>query len=95
MIASFAGTLVYNAQSPDEAALVSAARNFGYIFVVKCFHISTALYYSMLINTNHVIGKESIHYYYKATAQGHRGMERSKAYHMVHIKCTFILPGRV
>ena len=28
------GTLSYNAQSPDEAALVSAARNFGYVFKV-------------------------------------------------------------
>lgn len=26
------GKLVYNAQSPDEAALVSAAKNFGYVF---------------------------------------------------------------
>lgn len=26
--------LEYNAQSPDEAALVSAARNFGYVFLV-------------------------------------------------------------
>lgn len=32
------GKLVYNAQSPDEAALVSAARNFGFIFVVSDFH---------------------------------------------------------
>ena len=30
-----AGKLVYNAQSPDEAALVSAARNFGFVFVVR------------------------------------------------------------
>lgn len=30
----YIGVLVYNAQSPDEAALVSAARNFGYVFVV-------------------------------------------------------------
>jgi phospholipid-translocating ATPase len=29
------GVLVYNAQSPDEAALVSAARNFGYVFVAR------------------------------------------------------------
>jgi len=29
------GLLEYNAQSPDEAALVSAARNFGYVFLVK------------------------------------------------------------
>lgn len=28
------GPLQYNAQSPDEAALVSAARNFGYVFLV-------------------------------------------------------------
>ena len=26
------GQLVYQAQSPDEAALTSAARNFGYVF---------------------------------------------------------------
>ena len=29
------GKLVYNAQSPDEAALVQAARNFGYVFKVR------------------------------------------------------------
>jgi phospholipid-translocating ATPase len=29
------GKLVYNAQSPDEAALVSAARNFGFVFVER------------------------------------------------------------
>lgn len=34
-IVPYLGTLVYNAQSPDEAALVSAARNFGYVFVVS------------------------------------------------------------
>ena len=28
------GTLEYNAQSPDEAALVAAAKNFGYVFKV-------------------------------------------------------------
>ena len=28
------GKLEYNAQSPDEAALVNAARNFGYVFKV-------------------------------------------------------------
>ena len=32
---ALAGTLEYNAQSPDEAALVSAARNFGYVFKVS------------------------------------------------------------
>ena len=33
----FAGTLQYNAQSPDEAALVAAAKNFGYVFkVYRC-----------------------------------------------------------
>ena len=30
----FQGNLEYQAQSPDEAALVSAARNFGYVFRV-------------------------------------------------------------
>ena len=30
------GSLTYNAQSPDEAALVSAAKNFGYVFKVFC-----------------------------------------------------------
>ena len=29
------GQLVYNAQSPDEAALVSAAKNFGFVFKVS------------------------------------------------------------
>jgi len=29
------GILTYNAQSPDEAALVSAARNFGYVFKAR------------------------------------------------------------
>lgn len=28
------GKLTYQAQSPDEGALVSAARNFGYVFKV-------------------------------------------------------------
>jgi magnesium-transporting ATPase (P-type) len=28
------GELVYQAQSPDEGALVSAARNFGFVFKV-------------------------------------------------------------
>ena len=32
--ALFAGQLEYQAQSPDEAALVSAARNFGFVFMV-------------------------------------------------------------
>ena len=34
----FAGTLQYNAQSPDEAALVAAAKNFGYVFKVQMCH---------------------------------------------------------
>jgi len=29
------GTLIYQAQSPDEGAMVSAARNFGYVFVTR------------------------------------------------------------
>jgi len=28
----FSGKLEYQAQSPDEAALVSTARNFGFVF---------------------------------------------------------------
>ena len=31
----FAGQLIYQAQSPDEGALVSAARNFGFVFRVS------------------------------------------------------------
>ena len=30
------GKLEYQAQSPDEGALVSAARNFGFVFKVRC-----------------------------------------------------------
>ena len=29
------GDLEYQAQSPDEAALVTAARNFGFVFLVS------------------------------------------------------------
>ena len=36
--------LQYNAQSPDEAALVGAAKNFGYIFAVS--HTCSALFAS-------------------------------------------------
>ena len=32
MLLFCAGKLEYQAQSPDEAALVSAARNFGFVF---------------------------------------------------------------
>ena len=31
------GKIVYQAQSPDEAALTSAARNFGFVFRVSFF----------------------------------------------------------
>lgn len=31
----YAGRLQYQAQSPDEAALVSAARNFGFVFKAR------------------------------------------------------------
>ena len=31
----FVGTLEYQAQSPDENALVSAARNFGFVFTKR------------------------------------------------------------
>lgn len=30
------GKIAYQAQSPDEAALTSAARNFGFVFRVSC-----------------------------------------------------------
>lgn len=33
------GNLEYQAQSPDEAALVTAARNFGFAFVVTKFSV--------------------------------------------------------
>ena len=35
------GPLEYNAQSPDEAALVSAARNFGYVFLVMATGVAS------------------------------------------------------
>ena len=34
-----AGNLSYQAQSPDEAAMVSAARNFGFVFIVSGAHV--------------------------------------------------------
>jgi len=36
-----AGKLIYRAQSPDEAALVSAARNFGFVFKSRSFDTIT------------------------------------------------------
>ena len=35
MLQLFAGKLEYQAQSPDEGALVSAARNFGFAFKAR------------------------------------------------------------
>lgn len=35
----FIGKLEYQAQSPDEGALVSAARNFGFVFKVIYMYI--------------------------------------------------------
>jgi magnesium-transporting ATPase (P-type) len=32
------GKIIYQAQSPDENALVSASRSFGFAFQVKNFH---------------------------------------------------------
>lgn len=34
-----AGKIEYQAQSPDEAALVGAARNFGFVFKVTLLHL--------------------------------------------------------
>ena len=45
------GKLQYNAQSPDEAALVSAARNFGYAFNVS---INVILWERMGAETLHM-----------------------------------------
>jgi phospholipid-translocating ATPase len=35
----YSGKLEYQAQSPDEGALVTAARNFGFVFKVFFKHI--------------------------------------------------------
>ncbi|CAB3405779.1 unnamed protein product [Caenorhabditis bovis] len=45
------GQLVYQAQSPDEAALTSAARNFGYVFRARTPHSITI----------EVMGKEEVY----------------------------------
>ena len=44
IFAFFLGKLEYQAQSPDEGALVSAARNFGYVFKVSTEDLSLILY---------------------------------------------------
>lgn len=36
-----AGILTYQAQSPDESALVSAARNFGFVFTSRTYNTVT------------------------------------------------------
>ncbi len=37
------GKIIYQAQSPDENALVSAARTFGFVFLVGLIKISKKL----------------------------------------------------
>lgn len=45
------GELEYQAQSPDEAALVSAARNFGFVFKVSTeFCVSFRFYISVTVS---------------------------------------------
>ena len=55
----YAGKLVYNAQSPDEAALVSAARNFGFVFVVNksftCTRLFSYMYMYVHVHENFVV----------------------------------------
>lgn len=41
LLPGLVGNLEYQAQSPDEAALVTAARNFGFTFVVNSEEIIT------------------------------------------------------
>lgn len=48
------GPLEYNAQSPDEAALVSAARNFGYVFLVMAAGV-TSLVVSLLFTGSYTL----------------------------------------
>ena len=36
-----AGSIIYRAQSPDEGALVSAARNFGFTFTSRTYDTVT------------------------------------------------------
>ncbi|VDN35550.1 unnamed protein product [Gongylonema pulchrum] len=42
------GQLEYQAQSPDEAALTSASRNFGYVFKSRTAHTITLEIYELL-----------------------------------------------
>ena len=41
--ATTTGELVYQAQSPDEGALVSAARNFGFVFKSRTYNSLTVV----------------------------------------------------
>lgn len=67
-----AGKLVYNAQSPDEAALVSAARNFGYVFTVMIEQREWRIWRWYLSSS---LGEKPIHHDCENTAQG-RGRDR-------------------
>lgn len=57
--------LQYNAQSPDEAALVGAAKNFGYIFAVSTIcstvHVGTMLYSHSTLISLHAHTMHSYH----------------------------------
>lgn len=48
---SLSDNLEYQAQSPDEAALVTAARNFGFTFVVK-YLVSTEVCFVLICKKN-------------------------------------------
>ena len=53
ILVTFTEQLSYNSQSPDEAALVSAAKNFGFVFKVSDFsRIKFCFFFSFLLSTS-------------------------------------------
>jgi len=43
------GQLLYQAQSPDEGALVGAARNFGFVFRVRSANTVCYIYFMFFV----------------------------------------------
>lgn len=70
------GDLLYQAQSPDEGALVTAARNFGFVFrsrtpetinivemgIQKSYELEAILDFNNVRKRMSVIGKSSLHW---------------------------------
>lgn len=72
---SFTGKLEYQAQSPDEGALVSAARNFGFVFKSRTPN-SITISVSILLQIIYEDDRLSMYSIWKVSSKGREREER-------------------